>query len=302
MESLAFISIFLLLVVSGFLVASHIFLRREISTHEDQLGDLVSRLNSECKRSQQADAIHSSSLKKQKRYDVKINTMLKDGLANVNTRSNDINSQVVEMERKQKEWDAKLNFSTGLSAKGTLNVTGATAKVCIDGICMTKGDVANFKAAFAQLQQKPPSKVGFSQLQQKPHATTGFAQLQQKPPATTGFAQLEKKPPAMSSSCYDANNENNCYTCNDVLNAYRAKRLGYNENNFEQCRNAEAREQAQADAQDRAQLEAQAQAAHSATGCYGANNANNCSTCNDVINAYKARGWAYDQTKFKQCK
>jgi hypothetical protein len=162
MESLvAFMSILLVMVVAGFLIASHISLRREIDTHEVELGDLVLRSNAEFKRSRQADTMHSCSLKKGKQSDVKINTMLKDGLATVNTRSNDMNSHIVAMERKQKALDSKVNFSTGLSAKGTLNVTGATAKVCIDGICMTRGDISNFKAAIAQLQ--------------KPHATTSVA-------------------------------------------------------------------------------------------------------------------------------
>lgn len=150
------------MVVAGFLIASHISLRREIDTHEVELGDLVLRSNAEFKRSRQADTMHSCSLKKGKQSDVKINTMLKDGLATVNTRSNDMNSHIVAMERNQKALDSKVNFSTGLSAKGTLNVTGATAKVCIDGICMTRGDISNFKAAIAQLQQKP-------------HATTSVA-------------------------------------------------------------------------------------------------------------------------------
>jgi len=106
-SSVAFISILLVMVVAGFLIASHISLRREISTHEDELGDLVLRSNAEFKRSQQADTMHSCSLKKGKQADEKINTMLKDGLAKVNTRSNDINSQVVGIERKQKDLEAK---------------------------------------------------------------------------------------------------------------------------------------------------------------------------------------------------
>jgi hypothetical protein len=43
--------------------------------------------------------------------------------------------------------------------------------------------------------------------------------------------------------------------------------------------------------------------ARSAAGksCYGSRDAD-CNTCDDVVNAYKARGWAYDKSKFEQCR
>lgn len=35
--------------------------------------------------------------------------------------------------------------------------------------------------------------------------------------------------------------------------------------------------------------------------CYGAKSGN-CNTCEDVINAYKARGWRYNKRDFEQCR
>jgi hypothetical protein len=39
-----------------------------------------------------------------------------------------------------------------------------------------------------------------------------------------------------SSSCYEANDENNCYTCEDVITAYKKKGYIYDKNEFEQCK------------------------------------------------------------------
>lgn len=36
--------------------------------------------------------------------------------------------------------------------------------------------------------------------------------------------------------------------------------------------------------------------------CYGAKPTNDCKTCDDVVNAYKAKGWKYDTSLFAQCK
>ena len=38
------------------------------------------------------------------------------------------------------------------------------------------------------------------------------------------------------------------------------------------------------------------------TSCYEANDDNNCYTCDDVITAYKRRGYIYDKDDFEQCK
>lgn len=38
------------------------------------------------------------------------------------------------------------------------------------------------------------------------------------------------------SSCYEANDENNCYTCEDVITAYKKKGYIYDTNEFEQCK------------------------------------------------------------------
>ena len=38
------------------------------------------------------------------------------------------------------------------------------------------------------------------------------------------------------SSCYEANNDNNCYTCDEVILAYKRKGLIYDKNIFEQCK------------------------------------------------------------------
>jgi hypothetical protein len=66
--------------------------------------------------------------------------------------------------------------------------------------------------------------------------------------------------------------------------------------------NAEARA-AQAQEQEREQAQDQARAAQAQAkkGCYGAKTGD-CNTCSDVINAYKARGWKYNQNDFDQCK
>jgi len=40
----------------------------------------------------------------------------------------------------------------------------------------------------------------------------------------------------MFSSCYEANDSNNCYTCDDVINAYKKKGYIYDEKDFEQCK------------------------------------------------------------------
>lgn len=37
------------------------------------------------------------------------------------------------------------------------------------------------------------------------------------------------------------------------------------------------------------------------TGCYGAKSTA-CNTCDDVIKAYRSKNWAFDVTKFEQCK
>lgn len=39
-----------------------------------------------------------------------------------------------------------------------------------------------------------------------------------------------------STSCYEANNDNNCYTCEDVITAYKRKGYIYDEDEFEQCK------------------------------------------------------------------
>jgi hypothetical protein len=55
-----------------------------------------------------------------------------------------------------------LSFATGVNSyntvltaqkDGTINVTGADAKLCIDGVCLTKGDISNFKAATDSISQ-----------------------------------------------------------------------------------------------------------------------------------------------------
>jgi hypothetical protein len=43
--------------------------------------------------------------------------------------------------------DGKAWHKGGLTAGKTINVTGAGAKLCIDGVCLTKDDIAKFKAA-----------------------------------------------------------------------------------------------------------------------------------------------------------
>jgi len=80
------------------------------------------------------------------------------------------------------------SYNTVLTAKkdGTINVTGADAKLCIDGVCLTKGDIANFKAQ-------------------------------------------------ATKSCYGAKT-GDCNTCSDVINAYKAKGWRYNQNDFDQCK------------------------------------------------------------------
>ena len=88
--------------------------------------------------------------------------------------------------------------------------------------------------------------------------------------------------PTANTTCYGARDAADCYTCDDVVNAYKARGWAYDATKFEQCNT-------------------QPQAAPANTTCYGARDATNCYTCDDVVNAYKARGWAYDQSKFAQC-
>jgi hypothetical protein len=44
-------------------------------------------------------------------------------------------------------------LQNNLTTNGTLNVTGGDAKVCIDGVCITKADLSDFKVATASIAQ-----------------------------------------------------------------------------------------------------------------------------------------------------
>eukprot|EP00798_Chlamydomonas_sp_ICE-L_P005629 gene5629-biopygen2676 len=61
-------------------------------------------------------------------------------------------------------------YTKDITASGKLNVQGGNAKVCVDGACITKGDINTFKAA----------KGSISQLQHDLTATTSLAQTQKK--------------------------------------------------------------------------------------------------------------------------
>ena len=94
---------------------------------------------------------------------------------------------------------------------------------------------------------------------------------------------------AATTSCYGARAQDDCKTCDDVVRAYQAKGWAYDQKNFTQCATITS-----------ATVPAQT-AATPATSCYGARAQDDCKTCDDVVRAYQAKGWAFDKKSFAQC-
>jgi hypothetical protein len=65
-----------------------------------------------------------------------------------------------------------------------------------------------------------------------------------------------------------------CPSCNDVVNAYKAKNWAYNMKDFAQCQDSGTPED-----------------------CYGGFGTK-CNSCYDVAAAYKTRGKAFEMSKF----
>lgn len=100
--------------------------------------------------------------------------------------------------------------------------------------------------------------------------------------------------------CYGAN-DGICKTCDDVVNAYKARGWAYDRKNFEQCKTVSQPAPVQPVVVAPKPQPVVAPVQSASTSCYGARNGE-CRTCDDVINAYKAKGWAYDRRNFEQCK
>jgi hypothetical protein len=102
-----------------------------------------------------------------------------------------------------------------------------------------------------------------------------------------------------STSCYGAKEKDDCYTCSDVVNAYTAKGWAYEKNKFEQCNREKSIQSDKLVPSNK--LIPPVVPVEPANSCYGAREQNDCYTCDNVVNAYKAKAWAYDKNKFKQC-
>jgi len=100
-------------------------------------------------------------------------------------------------------WSGGATYLTGptytkdITASGKLNVQGGNAKVCVDGACITKGDINTFKAAkgsISQLQHDLTATTSLAQTQQKVSAENEItiANLQQELSATTSLAQTQQ--------------------------------------------------------------------------------------------------------------
>ena len=116
-------------------------------------------------------------------------------------------------------------------------------------------------------------------------------------PQTTSDDASKMQKDAVLTSCYGAKGStNDCNTCDDVINAYKANDWSYDTNLFAQCKK-EGRSKTTSDDASKMQKDAVL------TSCYGAKGStNDCNTCDDVINAYKANDWSYDTNLFAQCK
>jgi hypothetical protein len=116
-------------------------------------------------------------------------------------------------------------------------------------------------------------------------------------PQTTSDDASKMQKDAVLSSCYGAKGStNDCNTCDDVINAYKANDWSYDTNLFAQCKK-EGKSKTTPDDASKMQKDAVL------TSCYGAKGStNDCNTCDDVINAYKANDWSYDTNLFAQCK
>jgi hypothetical protein len=102
---------------------------------------------------------------------------------------------------------------------------------------------------------------------------------------------------AVISSCYGAKGStNDCYSCDDVINAYNANGWSYDTDLFAQCKN-EGKTTTTSGDTSKIQKDAVL------SSCYGAKGSvNDCYSCDDVIKAYKAKTWSYDTDLFAQCK
>jgi peptidoglycan hydrolase CwlO-like protein len=86
-------------------------------------------------------------------------------------------------------------YTRDIHATGNVNVaSGGKAKVCVDGVCITKNDIANFKAvaaSIAGMQQKLAStNAAVSDMQQKVSSTnSAVAGMQQKVTATNSAVE-----------------------------------------------------------------------------------------------------------------
>eukprot|EP00798_Chlamydomonas_sp_ICE-L_P015086 gene15086-biopygen24148 len=94
-------------------------------------------------------------------------------------------------------------YTKDITASGNLNVNGGNAKVCVDGACITKGDINTFKAAkgsISQLQHKLTATTSLAQTQQKVSAENKrtIANLQQELSATTSIVQTQQTLSAMN--------------------------------------------------------------------------------------------------------
>ena len=116
-------------------------------------------------------------------------------------------------------------------------------------------------------------------------------------PQTTSDDASKMQKDAVLTSCYGAKGStNDCNTCDDVINAYKANDWSYDTNLFAQCKK-EGKSKTASDDASKMQKDAVL------TSCYGAKGStNDCNTCDDVINAYKANDWSYDTNLFAQCK
>jgi hypothetical protein len=128
--------------------------------------------------------------------------------------------------------------------------------------------------------------------------TNLFAQCKKEGKSKTASDDASKmQKDAVLTSCYGAKGStNDCNTCDDVINAYKANDWSYDTNLFAQCKK-EGRSKTTSDDASKMQKDAVL------TSCYGAKGStNDCNTCDDVINAYKANDWSYDTNLFAQCK
>jgi hypothetical protein len=212
---------------------------------------------------------------------------------------------------------AELTADWGADPTFTVRSGGdKTAKVCIDDVCITKTDIVNIRgkvdAALAQraaAEQRAAQQRAAEQRAAEQRAAEQRAAEQRAAEQRAAEQRAAEQRAAEQRAAEQRAAEQRA--AEQRAAQQRAAEQRAAEQRAAEQRAAEQRAAEQRAAQQRAAEQRAAEQSRSAAGkfgarssrstsCYGAKDGN-CYTCNDVINAYKAKQWGYDRSKFAQC-